>query len=132
MDRLQETGHDVILTKNKTRFFKWKTGESTSLRKDGGMFIVEMWLLVPTSRSNTKSCSGFAQQRSIFRLRTSAFRSRRHASHRRRIQKKHHELRQGHLDVDGEALEEEMDCELEDEALDIKRVRTVSDPGQPS
>ena len=37
------------------------------------------------------------------------------------------------LSVDGEALEDEMECELEDETVeDAERVRTVSDPGQPS
>ena len=40
VDRLQETGHDVILTKNRQRIVNMKTGEIISLRKDGGMFIL--------------------------------------------------------------------------------------------
>ena len=37
------------------------------------------------------------------------------------------------LDVDREALEEEMECELQDETVqDPERVRTISNPGQPS
>ena len=37
------------------------------------------------------------------------------------------------LNVDGEALEEEMDCELEDETgQDAERVTTPADPGQRS
>ena len=37
------------------------------------------------------------------------------------------------LNVDGEALEEEMECELENETVqDPDRVRTISNPGQPS
>ena len=37
------------------------------------------------------------------------------------------------LNVDGEAPEEEMECEPEDETVqDAERVRTISDPGQPS
>ena len=37
------------------------------------------------------------------------------------------------LDVDGEALQEEMECELEEETVqDPGRVRTISNPGQAS
>ena len=37
------------------------------------------------------------------------------------------------LNVDGEAPEEEMECEPEDETVqDAERVRTISDPRQPS
>ena len=37
------------------------------------------------------------------------------------------------LNVDGEELEEEMECELEHETVqDAERVRTISNPGQPS
>ena len=37
------------------------------------------------------------------------------------------------LNVDGEAPEEEMECELEDDTVqDPERVRTISNPGQPS
>ena len=63
VDRLQETGHDVILTKNRPRIVNMKAGEIMSLRKDGGMFLVEMWIRVSTSRSGTESCTGFARLR---------------------------------------------------------------------
>ena len=43
VDRLQETGHDVILTKSRPHTVKMKTGEILSLKKDGGMFILDMW-----------------------------------------------------------------------------------------
>ena len=37
------------------------------------------------------------------------------------------------LNVDGEALEEEMECELEDDTVqDAERLRTSSDPRQPN
>ena len=37
------------------------------------------------------------------------------------------------LDVDGEALEEEMECELEDETVqNADRVRTISNQGSPA
>ena len=63
VDRLQETGHDVILTKSKPRIVNLRTGEVMPLRKDGGMFILDMWIWVPTSRTKTESCSDFARQR---------------------------------------------------------------------
>ena len=65
VDRLQGTGHDVILTKNKPRIVNLRTGEVMPLRKDGGMFILDLWIWVPTSRSKTESCSDFARQRSL-------------------------------------------------------------------
>ena len=44
------------------------------------------------------------------------------------MMQRNHEL-QGGLDVDGEALEEEMECELEDETVQgVERARTIADP----
>ena len=63
VDRLQETGHDVILKKNKPRIVNLRTGEVMSLRNEGGMFILDMWIWVLTSRSTTESRSDFARQR---------------------------------------------------------------------
>ena len=64
VDKHQETGHDVMLTKNKQpRIVNLRTGEVMPLRKDGGMFILDMWIWVPTSRTKTESCSDFARQR---------------------------------------------------------------------
>ena len=75
VDRLQETGHDVILTKNHPRIINVTTGEVMPLRKNRGMFILDMW----------------------------------------------------------RALGEEMECEAEDQSeQDADKVRTISDPGQPS
>ena len=59
VDRLQETGDDVTLTKNKSPIVNMKTREIMPLRKDEGMFIVDMWVRVPTSRSKAESCSSF-------------------------------------------------------------------------
>ena len=42
VDRLQETGHDVVLTKNKPRIVNLRTGEVIPLKKDEGMFILDM------------------------------------------------------------------------------------------
>ena len=42
VDRLRETGHDAILTKNRSRIVNKKTGEIASLRMDGGMFILDV------------------------------------------------------------------------------------------
>ena len=42
VDRLHETGHDVILTKNKQRIVNLSTGEVMPLKKHGGMFILDM------------------------------------------------------------------------------------------
>ena len=46
-----------------TRIVNLRTGEVMPLRKDGGMFILDMWIWVPTSRTKTESCSDFARQR---------------------------------------------------------------------
>ena len=44
VERLQETRHDVILTKNKLHIVNSKTGEITSLRNDSGVFNMDMWI----------------------------------------------------------------------------------------
>ena len=63
VDRLQETGHDVILTKNRPRIINMKTGEVMPLRKSRGMYILGMWILIPTSLSKIVQCSDFVRQR---------------------------------------------------------------------
>ena len=63
VDRLQETGHDVILTKNRPRIINMKTGEVMPLRKNRGMFILDMWIWIPTSQSKIEECSDFVRQR---------------------------------------------------------------------
>ena len=63
VDRLQETGHDVILTKSRPHTVNMKTGEILSLRNNGGMFILDLWFWVPTSSSKKESCSDFVRQR---------------------------------------------------------------------
>ena len=54
VNRLQETSHDVILTKNHPHVDNMKTVKIMPLRKHGGMFILDMWIWVP-SRSKTES-----------------------------------------------------------------------------
>ena len=63
VDRLQETGHDVILTKNHPRIINMKIGEVMPLRKNRGMFILDMWTWVPTGQPNIQGCSDFVRQR---------------------------------------------------------------------
>ena len=63
VDRLQETGHDVIFTKDKPRIVNLRTGEVMPLRTGGGMLVLDMWIWVPTSRTKTEGCSDFARQR---------------------------------------------------------------------
>ena len=51
VDRLQETGHDIIPTKNNPRIMNVKTGEVMPLRKSRGKFNLDMWRCVPTGQS---------------------------------------------------------------------------------
>ena len=55
VNRLQETGHDVIRTKNKPHIVKLRTGEVMPLRKDGGTFILDLWIWVSMSRTKQKA-----------------------------------------------------------------------------
>ena len=55
VDKLQATYHDGILTKNRPPIVNVQTVEIISLRKDGGMFILDMWIWVPTSRRGKSS-----------------------------------------------------------------------------
>ena len=63
VDRLQETGHDMILTKNRPRIINMKTCEVMPLRNNRGMFILDMWIWIPTSQSKIEECSDFVRQR---------------------------------------------------------------------
>ena len=63
MNRLQETGHDVTTTKKLPLIVNMRTGEGTPLTRERGVFILDMWTWVPTSRSRAESCSGVARQR---------------------------------------------------------------------
>ena len=76
VDRLRETGHDVIFTKNRPHSVNMKTGEITSLRKDGGMFIIDEWIWVPMSLLKRRKLLGLHGTGKSYklRLRTSAFR----------------------------------------------------------
>ena len=62
VDRLRETGHDVILTKNHPRIINMKTGEVMPPRKNRGMFILDLWMWIPTSQSKIGECSDFVRQ----------------------------------------------------------------------
>ena len=63
VERLQETGHDVILMKNHAHIINVKTGEVMPLRKSRGMFILDMWTWIPTCRSKIEDFSDFVRQR---------------------------------------------------------------------
>ena len=86
VDRLQETGNDVTLTKNRPRIINMKTGEVMPLRKSRGMYTLDMWILIPTSQSRIAECSDFVRQSkwSPRYPRKSTFRIR---GHRRRVRR---------------------------------------------
>ena len=63
VDKLQETGYDLILTKNRPRNINMKTSEVMPLRINRGMFILDMWIWIPTSHSKSEECSDFVRQR---------------------------------------------------------------------
>ena len=44
VDKLQETEHDVIFTKDKPRIVNLRSGEVVPLRTGGGMFIFDKWI----------------------------------------------------------------------------------------
>ena len=62
VDHLQETGHDVILSRSHPRIVNTKTGEVMKLPKHKGMFIMDMWVWVPGSQPRDATCSGFTRQ----------------------------------------------------------------------
>ena len=103
----------MTFTKIRPHFVNMKTVEVMSLRKDGGMFNLDMWMWVPTSRSKTNNSSDFAHQResSQWRLRksTSDPADKQVAGRGcKDIMSLDEEIPT--LNVDGEALEEEMEC----------------------
>ena len=55
VDRRQETGHDVTLTKNQPRIVDVRTGETVPLRKSKGMFILDMWFWIPTGLARAEA-----------------------------------------------------------------------------
>ena len=135
VDRLQETGHDVILTKSRPHIVNMKTGEILLLRKDGACSF--------------STCGSWCRR--VVRKRKAAqiLYGRGKASNEDFVSPRSHLSDKqlagigckdimSHdedvltLNVDGEALEEEMECELEDETVqDAESVRTTSEPGQP-
>ncbi len=50
--RLNEAGYEAYLTKNRPRLVSTKTGETIELKKRGGMFILDMWVRIPTNAGN--------------------------------------------------------------------------------
>ena len=65
VDRRQETGHDVILTKNQPRIVDVRTAETLPLRKSKGMSILDLWLWIPTGQARAEKCSDFVRQRRV-------------------------------------------------------------------
>ena len=68
VDRLQDSGLDVILRKNQPRNINVRTGKIVPLRKEKGMFVLDMWIWVPTTLSRVERCSVFARPRQRSRL----------------------------------------------------------------
>ena len=134
VDRLQETGHDVIPTKNHPRIINVKTGEVMPCRKWRGMFILDMWLWVPTSQSESEECTDFCEAK-VIRLHDGVVSP---CSETEDTEGECDKLVVDDVDiftlnVDGGALGEEMECELEHQAeQDADRLRSISDSGQPS
>ena len=77
VSRLQDAGHDVILSKRQPRIVNLKSGLITPLRRSGGMFILDMWMWVEDQnieghekgtvkdvvmRDATKGSSGFTRR----------------------------------------------------------------------
>ena len=50
VNRLNEAGFDVILSKNNPIMTSFKTGEIIPLRKSNGMYILDMWIQVPKDK----------------------------------------------------------------------------------
>ena len=60
VDRLPETGYDVILAKSPQRRVNMTTRRDLAAEKrEKHMLILDMWIWVPTSRSRAGSCSSF-------------------------------------------------------------------------
>ena len=125
-----DSRNDVILTKSNPRIVNLRTGEVKPLRKDGGMFILDVRIWVPTSRSKTESRSDVALQSYVL-LSEDLVGPQVDGGGCKELTNHDEDILT--LNVDEEALEEEMDCDLEDETVhDAERVRTISNPGQPS
>ena len=88
------------------------------LRKDGGIFILDMWIWVPTSRTSSQQ----RPRKSMFKI----WQTKRVVGGGcKDIMSYDEDILT--LNVDAEALEEEMECELEDETVqEPERVRTIS------
>ena len=111
VDRLRETGHGVILAKNRSRIVNKKTGEIASLRMDGGMFILDVWIWVPTScmgELNLPSEDLVSPRSDLVVKQVAGRECKGIMSHDEDILT---------LNGDGEAVEEEVECELEDESV---------------
>ena len=73
VSRLHETGHDVILTKSDPKIVNQTTGAVTRLRRSKGMFILDMWIWVPSAGATSENedvvmkdsmrASGFTRRR---------------------------------------------------------------------
>ena len=98
-------------------------------RKDEGMFIFDMWIWVPTSRSTNRKLLQFCTAEISLHCEELVCQcpdpADRQVAGCKDIMSHDEDIFT--LNVDGEALEEEIECELEDETVqDAERLRTVS------
>ena len=134
VDRLQETGHDVILTQNRPRIINMKTGDVMPLRKNRDVFTLDMWIWIPTSLSKIRRVFGFCEAE-VNRLHDTLVSPRSESEDTEGECVKLADDDNGifTLNVDCGAMGQEMECDAEDQAeQNADRVRTVSDAGQPS
>ena len=124
MDRPQETSHDVILTKRKTSHRLQRQERET----DGDTFVLDMWILVPTIRTKNRKAWILHGSFHSEDLNPRPDPPDKHVTGERRNDIMSHDEDVVTVNVDGEALEQEME-ELEDDA---ERVKNISKPKQPS
>ena len=129
MDRPQETSYDVIVTKNKPRIVNLRTGERHVHSRSVDLGADE-------SHENRKllgCCTAEVSSHSEDLVSPCADPADKRVSPGGCEDIMSHDENIPTLNVDGEALEEEMECVLEDETVqDPGRARTISNPGQPS
>ena len=126
VDRRQETGHDVILTKNQSRIVDVRTAETIRLSKSKGIVRNRPVALYPDGPGKGRGVFGFCTVKAsgsgdvLVGPMFEAQRWKERGNER--------ELLASHEDED--EGEKEMECE--DTAQETERAKTVSDLGQPS
>ena len=120
-----------LFTMNHPHIINVNTGEVMPLRKNRGMFIFDMWMWIPTIQSKIGECSDFVRQEYIDSTIPPQVQFKNQRTQKESASSWDNDILT--LNVDCGALGEEMESEAEDQAeQDADKVRTISDPGQPS